>query len=160
MPTSRPSEGVMCQSEDPAPHRPGRLMAGQSSLLQTPHSLTGTTQPSQEIGFALYSCQRSIKTSSYPPGGMCGTTSSDSRSIKRQWSSRRLRQLHSPPHRTMLQQFASPGSSQGASLPTMQGKSRVSTTGWPVLSMSTFGSSTSPPDRLHFMQICEMLRSS
>ena len=44
----------------------------------------------------------------------------------------------------MLQQFASPDSSQGASLPTMQGKSRASTTSWLALSMSTHESSTLP----------------
>ena len=109
--------------------------------------------------------QRSIKTSFYPPGGMCGTTSSDSRSTKRQWSSRRLRQRHSPPHRTMLQQFAFPGSSQGASLLTMQGKRRASTTGWLVLSMSTLDSSTSPSCQastliVFISQTCEMSRSS
>ena len=58
---------------------PGKPMAGQSPLLQTPQLP-----------------HRSTNTSSYPSGGMCGTSSSDSRSIKRHWSSRRLRQPHSP----------------------------------------------------------------
>ena len=84
------------------PHSPGRLMAESSTPDATAPSQA--PQATQETGAALYSWQRSTKTSSYPPGEMCGTTSSDSRSIKRQWSSRRLRQPHSPPHRTMLQQ--------------------------------------------------------
>ena len=164
---SQPADGKGKDSQSPS--QPTSTWFWELQCMES--YIPGATTPSQaqrtiqKTRFTLYNCQRSTKTSSYLPGGMCGMTSSNSRSIKRRWSSRRLRQPHSPPHRTMLQQFASPDSSQGASLPRMQGKSRVSTTGWLVLSMSTHGSSTSPSCLANTLivstsQTCEMLRSS
>ena len=89
----------------------------------------------QETGSALCSCQRSTKTLS---------------TWRDVWYDQRRQQVNQTTVEQQAIETASQSTSQdyaaarGASLPTMQGKSKVLTTGWLVLSMSSFGSSTSP----------------